>query len=53
MPYITLYDGDPCEVLADDNLTLMASFLNKNHLLKLQHYYSLELLAKMKLFISK
>jgi hypothetical protein len=35
---MTLYEDSDCEVVADENLTLMASSFNKNHLLKLQHY---------------
>jgi hypothetical protein len=43
---MTLYDGDPCDGLAEENITSTVSSLNKKHLLELQHcYYSLELLV--------
>jgi hypothetical protein len=43
--YIDLYDGNPCEGLADENILFTECHLNKNHLFKLQHYYRFELLA--------
>jgi hypothetical protein len=42
---MTLYDGDPCEGLADENILFIDYSLVKNHLFKSQYYYSLELLA--------
>jgi hypothetical protein len=35
---MTLYDGNHCDVLAAENITLMDSSFNKYHLLKVQHY---------------
>jgi hypothetical protein len=34
---MTLYAGDRCEGLADENIVSTASSLNKNHIFKLQH----------------
>jgi hypothetical protein len=35
---MALYDGDPCEGLADKNILFIECSLNKNHLFKLQLY---------------
>jgi hypothetical protein len=42
---MNIYDGDPCEGLADENILFIDYSLNKNNLFKLQYYYSLEFLA--------